>query len=142
MPGGDAPPPPPPAGGPNGGDVDLQAIEGIPRDTLVALLRRKDKEAKATAAKLEKLEERYVKVVRFLAGIIRREQPDAVIYGPGTAMLQCLDEYPYPWIPRALEAGLAEEIDVFSYHPYRAPAWRHNIPENASQFQHLLLWVV
>ena len=65
MPGGDAPPPPPPAGGPNGGDVDLQAIEGIPRDTLVALLRRKDKEAKATAAKLEKLEERYVKVVRF-----------------------------------------------------------------------------
>ncbi|MDP0497776.1 MAG: hypothetical protein Q7Q73_16360 [Verrucomicrobiota bacterium JB024] len=84
--------------------------------------------------------ENYVKVVRFLAGIICREQPDAVIYGPGTAMLQCLDEYPYPWIPRALEAGLADEIDVFSYHPYRAPAWRHNIPENASQFYPWTWW--
>jgi len=49
----------------NGPDVDLQAVEGIPRDTLVALLKRKDKEAKAAQAKLEKLEERYVKVVRF-----------------------------------------------------------------------------
>ncbi|CAE8694808.1 unnamed protein product, partial [Polarella glacialis] len=46
-------------------DVDLQAVENIPRDTLVALLKRKDKESKAHAAKLEKLEERYVKVVRF-----------------------------------------------------------------------------
>jgi len=45
--------------------VDLQAVESIPRDTLVALLRRKDKEAKGHAAKLDKLEERYVKVVRF-----------------------------------------------------------------------------
>mmetsp|Transcript_131694 Transcript_131694/g.421336 ORF Transcript_131694/g.421336 Transcript_131694/m.421336 type:complete len:503 (-) Transcript_131694:83-1591(-) len=61
------PPPPPPAsgGGGGGGGGDLEAVEGIPRDTLVALLRRKDKEAKGFAAKLEKLEERYVKVVRF-----------------------------------------------------------------------------
>jgi len=48
-----------------GADIDIQAVEGIPRDTLVALLKRKDKEAKGLAAKLEKLEERYVKVVRF-----------------------------------------------------------------------------
>mmetsp|Transcript_5027 Transcript_5027/g.12277 ORF Transcript_5027/g.12277 Transcript_5027/m.12277 type:complete len:527 (-) Transcript_5027:47-1627(-) len=60
-----APPPPPPSGAAGGADVDLQAVEGIPRDTLVALLKRKDKEAKGLAAKLEKLEERYVKVVRF-----------------------------------------------------------------------------
>lgn len=46
-------------------DLDLQAVEGIPKDTLVALLKRKDKEAKGLAAKLDKLEERYVKVVRF-----------------------------------------------------------------------------
>eukprot|EP00927_Polykrikos_kofoidii_P073344 TRINITY_DN69387_c0_g1_i1.p1 TRINITY_DN69387_c0_g1~~TRINITY_DN69387_c0_g1_i1.p1 ORF type:complete len:492 (-),score=110.70 TRINITY_DN69387_c0_g1_i1:80-1555(-) len=46
-------------------DLDLQAVESIPKDTLVALLRRKDKESKALSVKIEKLEERYVKVVRF-----------------------------------------------------------------------------
>ncbi|CAJ1335044.1 unnamed protein product [Effrenium voratum] len=46
-------------------DLDLQAVENIPRDTLVVLLRRKDKELKTLQGKLEKLEERYVKVVRF-----------------------------------------------------------------------------
>lgn len=46
-------------------DLDLQAVENIPRDTLVALLRRKDKELKTQQGKIEKLEERYVKVVRF-----------------------------------------------------------------------------
>eukprot|EP00931_Biecheleriopsis_adriatica_P007094 TRINITY_DN10840_c0_g1_i1.p1 TRINITY_DN10840_c0_g1~~TRINITY_DN10840_c0_g1_i1.p1 ORF type:complete len:484 (+),score=157.64 TRINITY_DN10840_c0_g1_i1:63-1514(+) len=46
-------------------DMDMQAVENIPRETLVALLKRKDKEAKALQGKLEKLEERYVKVVRF-----------------------------------------------------------------------------
>jgi len=49
----------------SGLDLDLQAVENIPRDTLVALLRRKDKELKAQHGKIEKLEERYVKVVRF-----------------------------------------------------------------------------
>ncbi|CAK0885726.1 unnamed protein product, partial [Prorocentrum cordatum] len=60
------------AGGSGGGsgagasvDLDLAAVENIPRDTLVALLKRKDKEAKSAIAKLDKLEERYVKVVRF-----------------------------------------------------------------------------
>jgi len=57
-------PPPPPAGSQNGPDLDVQAVEGIPRETLVALLKRKDKEAQAATSKLEKLEERYVKVVR------------------------------------------------------------------------------
>lgn len=46
-------------------DLDLQAVENIPKDTLVALLKRKDKEVKGVGAKLDKLEERYVKVVRF-----------------------------------------------------------------------------
>eukprot|EP00930_Biecheleria_cincta_P037117 TRINITY_DN25460_c0_g1_i1.p1 TRINITY_DN25460_c0_g1~~TRINITY_DN25460_c0_g1_i1.p1 ORF type:complete len:498 (-),score=151.43 TRINITY_DN25460_c0_g1_i1:9-1469(-) len=46
-------------------DMDTQMVENIPRDTLVALLKRKDKDAKASQTRLEKLEERYVKVVRF-----------------------------------------------------------------------------
>jgi len=49
----------------SGLDLDLQAVENVPRDTLVALLRRKDKEVKTHQGKLDKLEERYVKVVRF-----------------------------------------------------------------------------
>lgn len=57
--------PPPGSGSQNGSDLDMQAVEGIPRETLVALLKRKDKEAQVATGKLEKLEERYVKVVRF-----------------------------------------------------------------------------
>lgn len=58
---------PPAASNQNGPsvDIDLQAVEGIPRDTLIALLKRKNKDAKSVQAKLDKLEERYVKVVRF-----------------------------------------------------------------------------
>jgi len=44
--------------------LDSQVVENIPRETLVTLLKRKDNEAKASAAKLEKLEDRYVKLVR------------------------------------------------------------------------------
>ena len=78
--------------------------------------------------------EAYVRLVAHLAKVIREEQPDAVIYGPATAMLQCMDEWPYPWIPRALDAGLLEHIDVFAYHPYRQPYQKANIPEHASEF--------
>eukprot|EP00441_Pelagodinium_beii_P008706 CAMPEP_0197693758 /NCGR_PEP_ID=MMETSP1338-20131121/112950_1 /TAXON_ID=43686 ORGANISM="Pelagodinium beii, Strain RCC1491" /NCGR_SAMPLE_ID=MMETSP1338 /ASSEMBLY_ACC=CAM_ASM_000754 /LENGTH=255 /DNA_ID=CAMNT_0043276543 /DNA_START=14 /DNA_END=778 /DNA_ORIENTATION=+ len=46
-------------------DIDLQVVENIPRETLVALLKRKDKEAKTLQGKIDKLEEKYVKVVRF-----------------------------------------------------------------------------
>jgi len=46
-------------------DLEIQAVESIPRETLVALLRRKSKESKAIEAKLEKIEERYVKVVKY-----------------------------------------------------------------------------
>lgn len=57
-------PPPTSSGSQNGPDLDVQAVENIPRETLVALLKRKDKDAQVTSAKLEKLEERYVKVVK------------------------------------------------------------------------------
>ncbi len=78
--------------------------------------------------------ENYVKVLEQIVPIIRQEQPNAVIYGPGTAMLQCLSDNPYPWIPNVLKAGVLKYIDVFSFHPYRQPATRNNLPENASQF--------
>jgi len=45
--------------------LDLQVVENVPREHLIALCRRKDKEAKIAAAKLEKLEDRTVKLVRF-----------------------------------------------------------------------------
>lgn len=52
---------------PGAGDLDLkevEAVDNIPRDTLIALLKRKNKEVKQVQGKLDKLEERYVKVVR------------------------------------------------------------------------------
>jgi hypothetical protein len=84
--------------------------------------------------------ENYVKLLEQVVPIIRKEQPDAVIYGPGTAMLQCLSDSPYPWITQALKAGLLKQIDVFSFHPYRQPATRNNLPENASQFAPWTTW--
>lgn len=84
--------------------------------------------------------ENYVKVLEQIVPLIRQEQPDAVIYGPGTAMLQCLSDNPYPWISNALKAGVLKQIDVFSFHPYRQPATRNNLPENASQFAPWTTW--
>lgn len=84
--------------------------------------------------------ESYVKLFAQIAAVIRSEQPDAVLYGPGTAMLQCLADSPYPWIPRALDAGLLDHVDVFTFHPYRQPAVRDNIPEHASEFHPWNTW--
>lgn len=84
--------------------------------------------------------ENYVKVFAQIARVIRDEQPEAVLYGPGTAMLQCLSESPYPWIPKVLEAGLLDQLDVFTFHPYRQPAVRENIPEHASEFYPWQTW--
>jgi len=84
--------------------------------------------------------EDYVKLVAFIARIIREEQPDALILAPGTAMLQCLAPHPLPWLPRALDAGLLDHIDIFTFHPYRQPATRDNIPEHASEFHPWQTW--
>ncbi len=37
----------------------------VPRDTLIALLKKKDKDLKVYESKLEKIEDRYIKLVRF-----------------------------------------------------------------------------
>ncbi|EIP98699.1 hypothetical protein OpiT1DRAFT_03164 [Opitutaceae bacterium TAV1] len=84
--------------------------------------------------------ENYVKVFRQVAQVIREEQPDAILYGPGTAMLQCLADTPYPWISKVLEAGLLDHVNVFTFHPYRQPAVRENLPENASEFYPWQIW--
>jgi hypothetical protein len=81
--------------------------------------------------------EGYVKVAAAIAKAIRAEQPDAVIYGPAVAMLQCLAKEPYPWLANALKAGLLEHIDVFSFHPYRANG---DEPERASEFARFRHW--
>ncbi|MBI5833975.1 MAG: hypothetical protein HZB16_16905 [Armatimonadetes bacterium] len=84
--------------------------------------------------------EAYVRLMARLAPAMRAEQPTAVIHGPATAMLQCLAATPYPWIDRALAAGLTRHIDVFSFHPYRQGYQRENIPEHASEFHPWRLW--
>jgi len=84
--------------------------------------------------------ENYVKLFKQIAAVIREEQPEAVLYGPGTAMLQCLADEPYPWIPRVLDAGLLDYVDVFTFHPYRQPAIRECLPEYASEFYPWKTW--
>jgi len=82
-------------------DLDLQAVERIPKDTLVTLLKRKDKEAKASAAKLEKLEERYVKVVRF----------NKILMEDRTSFLRFCNEL-LPESDSAFEEAAAQETPV------------------------------
>lgn len=79
----------------------------------------------------------YVRIAETVARSIRAEQPHAVVYGPAVAMLQCMANQPYPWLSEALEAGLLDHIDVFSFHPYRADGDR---PEQASQFTRYPRW--
>jgi len=76
----------------------------------------------------------YVAYLALVGEIIREIQPDAVISGPALVMLQAMDEKPYPWLRLAFEAGLAEHIDQFSYHPYRMPWTADILPERASEF--------
>lgn len=82
----------------------------------------------------------YVQVAASVSKAIRAEQTNAVIYGPGTAMLQSLAAKPLPWIDQALDAGLMKYIDVFSFHPYHQPYLRTNIPEHASEFYPWKRW--
>ena len=81
--------------------------------------------------------EAYVRIAEVVARTIRKAQPDAIIYGPAVAMLQCMADKPYPWLPKALRAGLLKHIDVFSFHPYRANG---DEPERASEFARFRRW--
>lgn len=81
--------------------------------------------------------EAYVRIAEVVARTIRKAQPEAIIYGPAVAMLQCMADQPYPWLSKALRAGLLKHIDVFSFHPYRANG---DEPERASEFARFRQW--
>ncbi|MBI5821489.1 MAG: beta-galactosidase [Verrucomicrobia bacterium] len=55
----------------------------------------------------------YAKLVKDTAPIIRQRVPDAVIIGCAFARV------PLDYLKKCLDAGLAEHVDVVSYHPYR-----------------------
>jgi len=76
----------------------------------------------------------YVDWLTEFRKIVKEVQPDAVVSGPAPSMLQCMIDDPYPWIPLAFEAGMAGQLDQFTYHPYRQPYTVANIPEHASEF--------
>lgn len=84
--------------------------------------------------------EDYVQMVQTASAVIRAEDPQARVYAPAVAMLQCLHTKPFPYIPKLLEAGLLDHIDVFSFHPYRQPYVRVNIPEHGSEFHPWRVW--
>lgn len=69
---------------------------------------------------------------------IKAEDPQARVWVGATAMLQCLHDWPYPWIRKALAADLGG--DGFSIHPYRQPYVRLNFPEHGSQFHPWNFW--
>jgi hypothetical protein len=85
-------------------------------------------------AKPQAMPDAYVSWFKVVADAVRSEQPDAVVLAPGTAMLQCMAQRPYPWIERYMQAGGLDGVNVFSFHPYRQPYIAENLPEHASEF--------
>jgi hypothetical protein len=49
-------------------------------------------------------------------------------------MLQLMEDAPFPWLKRCLQAGLLEQVDGISIHPYRQGYSPKNVPENPSTF--------
>jgi hypothetical protein len=84
--------------------------------------------------------EDYVALVKAGYEGIKAADPHARVYAGATAMLQCLDKYPFPYIDRMLKAGLLNYCDVFSFHPYRMPYSADNIPEHGSEFHPWKTW--
>ena len=61
--------------------------------------------------------------------------PDVKLGGPELAMLMAMEEKPFPWLRRAVEAGLLDLVDEFTFHPYRQGYSPRNVPENPSTFE-------
>jgi hypothetical protein len=78
---------------------------------------------------------RYVEKLREVREAVKGVSPDVKLYAPECAMLQCMEEKPYPWLPLAIEAGLLDAADGISIHPYRQSYSPENIPENPSTFE-------
>jgi len=78
--------------------------------------------------------QKYVTEIRAVRQLRDRVAPQVRLGGPDVAMLQVMEEKPFPWLRLCLEAGLAKEIDYFSFHPYRQAYSPRNIPEYPSRF--------
>jgi hypothetical protein len=79
--------------------------------------------------------ERYAEEIARVRQVISEVDPTIKLYGPETAMLQLMEEWPFPWFRRCLEAGLLKSVDGISIHPYRQGYSPRNIPENPSTFE-------
>lgn len=79
--------------------------------------------------------EKYVELLAAVRRIRDEVAPDCKLYGPESAMLQCMEEQPFPWLARCFKAGLAAQVDGISVHPYRQGYSPRNIPENPSTFE-------
>lgn len=77
----------------------------------------------------------YAHELAELKRMVKAIRPDVRIWAPESAMLQCMEEQPYPWLRLAIEAGLARAADGISIHPYRQSYSPQNAPENPSTFE-------
>lgn len=77
----------------------------------------------------------YARELAALSREVKAIRPDVRLWGPECAMLQCMEEQPYPWMRLAIEAGLARAADGITLHPYRQSYSPTNIPENPSTFE-------
>lgn len=79
--------------------------------------------------------EQYVELLAGVRRVRDEAAPGCRLFGPETAMLQCMEESPFPWLRRCLQAGLLTQVDGVSIHPYRQGYSPSNIPENPSTFE-------
>lgn len=79
--------------------------------------------------------EKYVELVAQVRKIRDEVAPQCKLWGPETAMLQLMEETPFPWLRRCLEAGLLDQVDGITIHPYRQGYSPRNTPENPSTFE-------
>jgi hypothetical protein len=79
--------------------------------------------------------EKYVELLAQVRKIRDEVAPGVKLYGPEAAMLQVMEDWPFPWLDRCLQAGLLDQVDGISIHPYRQGYSPRNIPENPSTFE-------
>jgi len=79
--------------------------------------------------------EKYAQEIAQIRKVVNEVDPGIKLYGPETAMLQLMEDWPFPWFRRCLDAGLLDSVDGISIHPYRQGYSPRNIPENPSTFE-------
>jgi hypothetical protein len=79
--------------------------------------------------------EKYVELLTQVRKIRDEVAPQCRLWGPETAMLQVMEDSPFPWLKRGLQAGLLRQVDGISIHPYRQGYSPINVPENPSTFE-------